>query len=172
MKTKKNLNYLILSIVFLFGLLIGYSPNLTKTKTFHRIHAPIGIELILRLSYLEHAIHYELSINDFDQKKIKKYKFPYKNRIPIGIVRNSLPVQELVTILLKDKSGIAVLYKKPISVQSFLSHYCGCSINFRGRIDEKEVTDLKNLWKYTNNFQVPSSFLYDRNKMFSKELSF
>ena len=172
MKTKKNLNYLILSIVFLFGLLIGYSPNLAKTKIFHRIHAPIGIELILRLSYLEDAIHYELSINDFDQKKIKKYKFPYKNRIPIGIVRDSLPVQELVTILLKDKSGIAVLYKKPISVQSFLSHYCGCSINFRGRIEEKEVTDLKNLWKHTNDFQVSSSFLYDRNKMFSKNLSF
>ena len=106
------------------------------------------------------------------QKKIEKYKFPYTNRIPIGIVRNSLPVQELVTILLKDKSGIAVLYKKTISVQSFLSHYCGCSINFRGRIKENDVTDLKNLWKPTNDFQVPSSFLYDRNKMFSKDLSF
>ena len=42
----------------------------------------------------------------------------------------------------------------------------------RGRIEEKEVTDLKNLWKHTNDFQVPSSFLYDRNKMFSKNLSF
>ena len=172
MKTKKNLNYLILSIVFLFGLLIGYSPNLTTTKTFHRIHAPIGIELILRLSYLEHAIHYELSVNDFDQKKIEKYKFPYTNRIPIGIVRDSLPAQELVTILLKDKSGIAVLYKKSVSVKSFLSHYCGCTINFRGRIKENDVTDLKNLWKNTNQFQIPSSFLYDRNKMFSEELSF
>ena len=80
MKTKKNLNYLILSIVFLFGLLIGYSPNLAKTKTFHRIHAPIGIELILRLSYLKGAIHYELSVNDFNQKKIEKYRFPYTNR--------------------------------------------------------------------------------------------
>ena len=124
MKTKKNLNYLILSIVFLFGLLIGYSPNLTTTKTFHRIHAPIGIELILRLSYLEHAIHYELSINDFDQKKIEKYKFPYTNRIPIGIVKENLQPQHSITLLLQDKSNIAILYKKDISVKTFLAHYC------------------------------------------------
>ena len=172
MKIKKKFNYAIVCIIFVLGIFIGYSPNFSKTKTFNRIHAPIGIELMLRLSFVENAIHYEVSIIDFDQKKIKKYKFPYKNRIPIGIVRDSLPIKEFVTILLKDKSGIAVLYKKPISVQSFLSHYCGCSINFRGRIEEKEVTDLKNLWKHTNDFQVPSSFLYDRNKMFSKELSF
>ena len=114
MKTKKNLNYLILSIVFLFGLLIGYSPNLTTTKTFHRIHAPIGIELILRLSYLEHAIHYELSVNDFDQKKIEKYKFPYTNRIPIGIVKENLQPQHSITLLLQDKSNVAILYKKDI----------------------------------------------------------
>ena len=30
----------------------------------------MGIELILRLSYLDDAKHYELSVNDFDQKKI------------------------------------------------------------------------------------------------------
>ena len=172
MKIKKKFNYAIACIIFLLGIFIGYSPNFTKTKTFNRIHAPIGIELMLRLSFLENAIHYELSINDFDQKKIKKYKFPYKNRIPIGIVRDTFPVQELVTILLKDKSGIAVLYKKSVSVKSFLSHYCGCAINFRGRIKENDVTDLKNLWKNTNQFQIPSSFLYDRNKMFSEELSF
>jgi len=94
MKIKKKFNYAIACIIFLLGILIGYSPNFSKTKTFNRIHAPIGIELMLRLSFLENAIHYELSINDFDQKKIKKYKFPYKNRIPIGIVRDSLPVQE------------------------------------------------------------------------------
>ena len=163
---------LIFFLVFLIGIIVGYSKNFTKTKKFHRTHAPLGIDLHLELTYLEDSIHYILSVTDFDQKKIKKHKFPYTNRIPIGIVRDSLPAQELVTILLKDKSGIAVLYKKPISVQSFLSHYCGCSINFRGRIEEKEVTDLKNLWKYTNDFQVPSSFLYDRNKMFSKDLSF
>ena len=172
MKVKQKSNYAILCLVFLIGIIVGYSKNFTKTKKFHRTHAPLGIDLHLELTYLEDSIHYILSVTDFDQKKIKKYKFPYTNRIPIGIVRDSLPSQELVTILLKDKSGIAVLYKKPISVQSFLSHYCGCSINFRGRIDEKEVTDLKNLWKNTNQFQIPSSFLYDRNKMFSKELSF
>ena len=83
-----------------------------------------------------------------------------------------MPAQELVTILLKDKSGIAVLYKKSVSVKSFLSHYCGCTINFRGRIEENDVTDLKNLWKNTNQFQIPSSFLYDRTKMFSEKLSF
>ena len=164
MRVKEKSNYVILCLVFLVGVIIGYSNNFIKTKRFHRTHAPIGIDLDLQLTYLENSIHYILSINDFDQKKIKKYKFPYKNRIPIGIVRDSLPAQELVTILLKDKSGIAILYKKPISIQSFLSHYCGCSINFRGRIEEKEVTDLKNLWKHTNDFQVPSSCLYDRNK--------
>ena len=62
MKTKKNFNYPVLLIIFLLGLFIGYSPNLQKTKTFVRIHAPMGIELILRLSYLENAIHYELSV--------------------------------------------------------------------------------------------------------------
>ena len=68
MKTKKNFSYPVLLIVFLLGLLIGHSPNLQKTKTFVRTHAPMGIELMLRLSYLEDAIHYELSVNDFDQK--------------------------------------------------------------------------------------------------------
>jgi len=103
---------------------------------------------------------------------IKKHKFPYTNRIPIGIVRDSLPAQELVTILLKDKSGIAVLYRIDISVQSFLSHYCECSISFRGRIEKEDVTDLENLWKNTNEFQIPSSFLYDRKKMFREGISF
>ena len=172
MKVKEKSNYIILCLVFLVGVIIGYSNNFTKTKRFHRTHAPIGIDLDLQLTYLENSIHYILSVTDFDQKKIKKYKFPYTNRIPIGIVRDSLPAQELVTILLKDKSGIAVLYKKSVSVKSFLSHYCGCAINFRGRIKENDVTDLKNLWKNTNQFQIPSSFLYDRNKMFSEELSF
>ena len=172
MKVKEKSNYIILCLVFLVGVIIGYSNNFTKTKRFHRTHAPIGIDLDLQLTYLENSIHYILSITDFNQKKIEKYKFPYTNRIPIGIVRNSLPAQELVTIFLKDKSGIAVLYKKNISVQSFLSHYCGCSINFRGRIGEGDVTDLENLWKNTNEFQIPSSFLYDRTKMFSEKLSF
>jgi len=172
MKVKEKSNYIILCLVFLVGVIIGYSNNFTKTKRFHRTHAPIGIDLDLQLTYLENSIHYILSITDFNQKKIEKYKFPYTNRIPIGIVRNSLPAQELVTILFKDKSGIAVLYKKNISVQSFLSHYCGCSINFRGRIEEEDVTDLENLWKNTNEFQIPSSFLYDRTKMFSEKLSF
>ena len=172
MKVKEKSNYIILCLVFLVGVIIGYSNNFTKTKRFHRTHAPLGIDLHLELTYLEDSIHYILSVTDFDQKKIKKYKFPYTNRIPIGIVRDSLPAQELVTILLKDKSGIAVLYKKSVSVKSFLSHYCGCAINFRGRIEENDVTDLKNLWKNTNQFQIPSSFLYDRNKMFSEELSF
>jgi len=172
MKVKEKSNYIILCLVFLVGVIIGYSNNFTKTKRFHRTHAPIGIDLDLQLTYLENSIHYILSITDFNQKKIEKYKFPYTNRIPIGIVRNSLPAQELVTIFLKDKSGIAVLYKKNISVQSFLSHYCGCSINFRGRIEEEDVTDLENLWKNTNEFQIPSSFLYDRTKMFSEKLSF
>ena len=172
MKIKEKSNYIILCLVFLVGVIIGYSNNFTKTKRFHRTHAPIGIDLDLQLTYLENSIHYILSITDFNQKKIEKYKFPYTNRIPIGIVRNSLPAQELVTIFLKDKSGIAVLYKKNISVQSFLSHYCGCSINFRGRIEEEDVTDLENLWKNTNEFQIPSSFLYDRTKMFSEKLSF
>tara|TARA_B100000809_G_scaffold250843_1_gene283745 strand:+ start:493 stop:1011 length:519 start_codon:yes stop_codon:yes gene_type:complete len=172
MKVKEKSNYAILCLVFLIGIIVGYSKNFTKTKRFHRTHAPLGIDLHLELTYLEDSIHYILSVTDFDQKKIKKYKFPYTNRIPIGIVRDSLPSQELVTILLKDKSGIAVLYKKSVSVKSFLSHYCGCAINFRGRIKENDVTDLKNLWKNTNQFQIPSSFLYDRNKMFSEELSF
>ena len=172
MKIKEKTNYAILCIVFLIGLTIGYSNNFGKTKKFHRTHAPIGIDLELQLTYLDDAIHYILIINDFDQKKIEKYKFPYTNRIPIGIVRDSLPNTEIATILLKDKSGIAVLYRKDISIQSFLSHYCGCSINFRGRIEENDVTDLKNLWKNTNQFQIPSSFLYDRSKMFSEELSF
>ena len=172
MKVKEKSNYAILCLVFLFGIIVGYSKNFTKTKRFHRTHAPLGIDLHLELTYLEDSIHYILSVTDFDQKKIKKYKFPYTNRIPIGIVKDSLPAQELVTILLKDKSGIAVLYKKSVSVKSFLSHYCGCTINFRGRIKENDVTDLKNLWKNTNQFQIPSSFLYDRNKMFSEELSF
>ena len=172
MKVKEKSNYIILCLVFLVGVIIGYSNNFTKTKRFHRTHAPIGIDLDLQLTYLENSIHYILSITDFNQKKIEKYKFPYTNRIPIGIVRNSLPAQELVTIFLKDKSGIAILYKKNISVQSFLSHYCGCSINFRGRIEEEDVTDLENLWKNTNEFQIPSSFLYDRTKMFSEKLSF
>ena len=172
MKVKEKSNYAILCLVFLIGIIVGYSKNFTKTKKFHRTHAPLGIDLHLELTYLEDSIHYILSVTDFVQKKKKKYKFPYTNRIPIGIVRDSLPSQELVTILLKDKSGIAVLYKKSVSVKSFLSHYCGCAINFRGRIKENDVTDLKNLWKNTNQFQIPSSFLYDRNKMFSEELSF
>jgi len=172
MKVKEKSNYAILCLVFFIGVIIGYSKNFTKTKRFHRTHAPIGIDLHLELTYLEDSIHYILSVTDFDQKKIKKHKFPYTNRIPIGIVRDSLPAQELVTILLKDKSGIAVLYKKSVSVKSFLSHYCGCAINFRGRIEENDVTDLKNLWKNTNQFQIPSSFLYDRTKMFSEKLSF
>ena len=78
----------------------------------------------------------------------------------------------MVTLLLKDKSGIAVLYRKDISIKSFLSHYCGCSINFRGRIEKGDVTDLENLWKHINEFQIPSSFLYDKNKMFSEKWSF
>ena len=172
MKVKEKSNYAILCLVFFIGIIVGYSKNFTKTKRFHRTHAPIGIDLDLQLTYLENSIHYILSITDFNQKKIEKYKFPYTNRIPIGIVRDSLPAQELVTILLKDKSGIAVLYKKSVSVKSFLSHYCGCAINFRGRIEKEDVTDLENLWKNINEFQIPSSFLYDRSKMFSEELSF
>ena len=50
-----------------------------------------------------------------------------------------------ITFILQDKPGIAVLYKKSISAQSFLSHYCGCTIFFKGRIEEREVTDLKKL---------------------------
>ena len=172
MKIKEKTNYAILCIVFLIGLTIGYSNNFGKTKKFHRTHAPIGIDLELQLTYLDDAIHYILIINDFDQKKIEKYKFPYTNRVPIGIVKESLPATEIATILLKDKSGIAVLYRKDISIKSFLSHYCGCSINFRGRIEKGDVTDLENLWKHINEFQIPSSFLYDKNKMFSEKLSF
>jgi len=172
MKVKKKLNYATFCIVFLIGLIIGYSNNFAKTKKFYRTHAPIGIDLELQLTYLDDAIHYILVVNDFDQKKIQKYKFPYTNRIPIGIVKDSLPAIEFATILLKDRSGIAVLYRKDISLSSFLSHYCGCSINFRGRIEKDDVTDLENLWKNTNEFQIPSSFLYDRSKMFSEGLSF
>ena len=172
MKINKKINYTIICIVFLLGLIIGYSPNLAKVKNFQRIHAPMGIELRLRLSYLENAIHYELSINDFDQKKIKKYKFPYTNRIPVGIVKDELPSLHTVTLVIQDKSGIAVLYKKNISIKSFLAHYCGCTIFFKGRIEEKEVTNLKNLWKNANQFILPSSFLYDRSIMFSERLSF
>ena len=172
MKINKNFNYTILTFIFLIGLIIGYSPNFSKIKRFHRTHAAIGIDLDLQLTYLENAIHYVLSITDFNQKKIEKYQFTYTNRIPIAIVRNSLPVQHTVTLLLKDRSGIAVLYKKDISVKSFLSHYCGCSINFRGKIEEKDVPELKNLWKNTNEFQIPSSFLYDRSKMFTGKISF
>ena len=172
MKIKEKTNYAILCIVFLIGLTIGYSNNFGKTKKFHRTHAPIGIDLELQLTYLDDAIHYILIINDFDQKKIEKYKFPYTNRVPIGIVKESLPDTEIATLLLKDESGIAVLYRKDISIQSFLSHYCGCSINFRGRIEEKDITtSLENLWKNINEFQVPSSFLYDRSKMFSGKMS-
>ena len=69
MKIKKKFNLATVCIIFLLGVIIGYSPNLVKTKNFQNIHAPMGIELRLRLSYLENAIHYELSINDFDQKK-------------------------------------------------------------------------------------------------------
>ena len=76
MKIKEKTNYAILCIVFLIGLTIGYSNNLVKTKKFYRTHAPIGIDLELRLTYLDDAIHYILIINDFDQKKIEKYKFP------------------------------------------------------------------------------------------------
>ena len=69
MKIKKNFNYSILCIIFFIGIIIGYSPNFQKIKNYSRVHAPMGIELILRLSYLDDAIHYELSVNDFDQKK-------------------------------------------------------------------------------------------------------
>ena len=172
MKVKQKSNYAILCLVFLIGIFIGYSNNFSKIKRFHRTHAPIGIDLYLELTYLENSIHYILSITDFNQEKIEKYKFPYNNRIPIGIIRDSLPAREVVTILLKDKTGIAVLYKKNVSLHSFLPHYCGCTINFRGRIEEEDVTDLENLWKNTNEFQIPSSFLYDRSQMFSKELTF
>ena len=172
MKAKKNFNYLIFIVIFLFGLLIGYSPNLSKTKTFSRIHAPMGIELRIRLSFLENAIHYVLSVNDFNQKKIQKYKFPYTNRIPIGIVKDDLPPIHTVTLLLQDKSQIAVLYKKDIPINFFLAHYCGCSIFMRGRIEETEVSNLKGLWKNTNQFMIPSSFLYDRSIMFTKKISF
>ena len=172
MKVKQKSNYAILCLVFLIGIFIGNSNNFSKTKRFHRTHAAIGIDLNLQLTYLEDSIHYILSVTDFNQKKIEKYKFPYNNRIPIGIIRDTLPAIEIATILLKDRSGIAVLYRKDILLSSFLSHYCGCSINFRGRIEEADVTDLENLWKNTNEFQIPSSFLYDRGKMFSESLSF
>ena len=172
MKVKQKSNYAILCLVFLIGILIGYSNNFSKVKKFNRTHAPIGIDLHLQLTYLENSIQYILSVTDFNQKKIKKYKFPHINRTPIGIVKETIPASEMVTLLLKDKSGIAVLYRKDISISSFLSHYCGCSINFRGRIEKGDVTDLENLWKHINEFQIPSSFLYDKNKMFSEKLSF
>ena len=172
MKVKQKSNYAILCLVFLIGIFIGYSNNFSKVKRFHRTHAAMGIDLDLQLTYLENSIHYVLSITDFNQKKIEKYKFSHTNRIPIGILHDTLPAKEITTLLLKDKSGIAVLYRMNISVKSFLSHYCGCSISFRGRIEEKGVTDLENLWKNTNEFQIPSSFLYDREKMFSERLSF
>ena len=172
MQLKQKSNYAILCLVFFIGIIIGYSNNFSKTKRFHRTHAPIGIELDLQLTYLEDSIHYILMITDFDQKKIKKYKFPYANRVPIGIVKDNLYNQEIVTLLLKDKSGIAILYSKDISIASFLPHYCGCSINYRGRIKREDVTDINNLWKNINEFQIPSSFLYDRTKMFTEKLSF
>ena len=172
MKVKEKSNYAILCLVFLFGLILGYSNNFSKTKRFHRTHAAIGIDLDLQLTYLEDSIHYVLSVTDFNQKKIEKHKFPYTNRIPIGIIKDTLSSQEIVTLLLKDKSGIAILYSRDISVASFLSHYCGCSINYRGRITKADVTSIENLWKNINEFQIPSSFLYDRRKMFSKKLSF
>ena len=172
MKVKQKSNYAILCIVFLIGIFIGYSNNFSKIKRFHRTHAPIGIDLNLQLTYLENSIHYILSVTDFNQKKIKKYKFPHINRTPIGIVKETIPASEMVTLLLKDKSGIAVLYRKDISIKSFLSHYCGCSINFRGRIAKEDVTDLENLWKNTNEFQIPSSFLYNSKKMFREGISF
>ena len=172
MKLKQKSNYLLLSLVFLVGIIIGYSGNFSKTKKFHRTHAAIGIDLLVQLTYLEDSIHYVLSISDFDQRQIKKYKFPYTNRIPIGIIRDTLSDQEIVTLLLKDKSGIAILYSKDISMGSFLSHYCGCSINYRGKITKEDVASIENLWKNINEFQIPSSFLYDRRKMFSKKLSF
>ena len=111
MKIKEKTNYAILCIVFLIGLTIGYSNNFGKTKKFHRTHAPIGIDLELQLTYLDDAIHYILIINDFDQKKIEKYKFPYTNRIPIGIIRDSLTAQHSVTLLLQDKSQIPLCRK-------------------------------------------------------------
>ena len=172
MKIKKNFNYSILCIIFFIGIIIGYSPNFQKIKNYSRIHAPMGIELILRLSYLDDAIHYELSVNDFDQKKIDKYKFPYSNRIPIGIIKDNLSAQHSITLLLQDKSQIAVLYKKDIPIKFFLAHYCGCTIFVRGRIEASEVTNLKNLWKNADQFMAPSSFLYDRSIMFTKKLSF
>ena len=49
MKKNKNFNYAIVCIFFLLGIIIGYSPNLVKTKNFQRIHAPMGIELKLSL---------------------------------------------------------------------------------------------------------------------------
>ena len=42
----------------------------------------------------------------------------------------------------------------------------------RGRIEETEVSNLKGLWKNTNQFMIPSSFLYDRSIMFTKKISF
>ena len=59
MKIKKNFNYSILCIIFFIGIIIGYSPNFQKIKNYSRVHAPMGIELILLLSYLDDAIHYD-----------------------------------------------------------------------------------------------------------------
>ena len=100
MKLKQKSNYILLLLVFLVGIIIGYSSNFSKTKKFSRTHPAIGIDLHLQLTYLEDSIHYVLSISDFDQRKIKKYKFPYTNRIPIGIIRDTVSSHEIVTLLL------------------------------------------------------------------------
>ena len=63
MKVKQKSNYAILCLVFFIGIIIGYSNNFSKTKRFHRTHAPIGIELDLQLTYLEDSIHYILMIS-------------------------------------------------------------------------------------------------------------
>ena len=52
MKVKKKLNYATFCIVFLIGLIIGYSNNFAKTKKFYRTHAPIGIDLELQLTFI------------------------------------------------------------------------------------------------------------------------
>ena len=77
MKVKEKSNYAILCLVFFIGIIVGYSKNFTKTKRFHRTHAPIGIDLHLELTYLEDSIHYILSVTDFDQKKINQIQFLY-----------------------------------------------------------------------------------------------
>ena len=45
--------------------------------------------------------------------------------------------------------------KKIYPLKAFLVHYCGCVIFYRGRIEYKEVSDLKSLWK--NIRQIYSS---------------